>query len=171
VPPDPEEFLRQADAMTAQAEPTQVDLRRAISNAYYALFHLSLTAAADMLLTPTARNGDLYALIYRGVEHARLRDLCKHVSATTAHESFAPFARLDGYGDLATFANLLAGLYEQRNTADYDPSKSFTAAEANGAIADAREAIKAFRTATDEQRRAFLAVLLLPFKIRTPPAA
>jgi hypothetical protein len=49
MPPlDPEELLEQARRLAA--EPTQADLRRAISAAYYGLFHFFLTAAADMIV-------------------------------------------------------------------------------------------------------------------------
>jgi len=47
VPPDPDELLQQADALAGKPAATQADVRRAISAAYYAIFHFCMTAAAD----------------------------------------------------------------------------------------------------------------------------
>ena len=48
--PDPAHLLEQAErlaAAPAKGQPRDADLRRAISTAYYAIFHAILTAAAD----------------------------------------------------------------------------------------------------------------------------
>ena len=46
---NPDHFFEQADTLMAPpaGAPRQVDLRRAISNAYYGVFHAILAAAAD----------------------------------------------------------------------------------------------------------------------------
>src|SRR5271169_6918475 len=78
-PPDPEHLLDQADALMAVIGERQTDLRRAISNAYYALFHLALTAAADMVAGADQRATPRYSLVYRSVDHSRLQALCSQI--------------------------------------------------------------------------------------------
>ena len=48
-PPDREEPFQQAESLINQPSPPQANLRRAISAAYYGLFHTVALAAADML--------------------------------------------------------------------------------------------------------------------------
>jgi hypothetical protein len=51
-------------------------------------------------------------------------------------------------------------LQRQRILADYEPARSFSDSEAKLAIADARQAIVWFESSTDEQKEAFLTMLL-----------
>jgi hypothetical protein len=81
VPPDPDQLLRQADALAGGAGASQADLRRAISTAYYAVFHFSLTAAADMVCGVGDRSAAGYSLVYRSVDHKTLRSLCAQLRA------------------------------------------------------------------------------------------
>jgi hypothetical protein len=162
VPPDPEEILRRAEALAGNSLATQTDLRRAISAAYYAVFHFCLTAAADMICGATNRSKPQYSLVYRSVDHARLRGLCDQLRGSKpGNVAFIPSG---GFGAIADFARNTANLYEQRISADYDPSESYAAAGVSVVISDARKAIDWFRSCTQEQQEAFLMQLL--FKSR-----
>lgn len=167
MPPDPEEFLQQADALAGNSSATQVDLRRAISAAYYAVFHFCLAAGTDMILGAGASASARYSIVYRSVDHARLRGLCEQLKVEKTHKDL-PIVLAGGYGKMADFARLAGSLYEQRISADYDPSKSYTAAEVKVVISQARLAIVWFRYCTPEQQEAFLTMLL--FKQRNAPA-
>jgi hypothetical protein len=82
----PDHLLEQADRLMAaprRGPPRQADLRRAISNAYYAVFHAVVTAAADDFVGMTHRDTPRYELVYRGVDHGSLRRLCEDVIKTT----------------------------------------------------------------------------------------
>jgi hypothetical protein len=153
LPPDPDELLAQADALAGKPSPTQTDLRRAISAAYYALFHFTLTAAADMVLSSGARSSAAYSLIYRSVDHSRWKNLAKQITGS-------PIAPAGGFGKIENFPTVAANLYEQRILAEYNPSPSFTANEVNIIISNARQAIAWFQSGTQEQREAFLTLLL-----------
>jgi hypothetical protein len=74
--------------------------------------------------------------------------------------SICPWLPSGGFGTIADFARNAGNLYELRNIADYDPSRDFTADEAELAISDAREAIAWFEAATKEQQESFLTLLL-----------
>ena len=167
MPPDPDELLAQADALAGKPSPTQTDLRRAISSAYYAVFHFCLAAAADMVFGAAARPTAGYSVAYRSVDHARLRGLCEQLKGAKPQND-VPIIPAGGYGRMADFARLAGSLYEERISADYDPSRSYTAAEVRVVISNARQAITWFRSCTEEQQEAFLTMLL--FKQRNAPA-
>jgi uncharacterized protein (UPF0332 family) len=157
-PPDPEHLFGQADALAAGTEPREADLRRAISAAYYGLFHFTLTAAADMVVGSGNRSSARYGLVYRSVDHLRLRALCAQLNATKPQNlSLVPSG---GFGTIADFARIVCYLHELRNLPDYDTSRDFTPDEARVAISEARQGIKWFQQGTAEQQQAFLTLLL-----------
>jgi hypothetical protein len=160
-PPDPEHLFAQADSLTAgRGAPRQTDLRRAISAAYYGVFHFTLMAAADMVAGASSRSTTLYSLTYRSVDHVRLRTLCRQLIESRIPRDVLRFAPTGGFGPIIDFARAVVQLNELRNFADYDPSRRFLLYDARAAVADAREAIKSFESADLEQRRAFLTLLL-----------
>jgi hypothetical protein len=158
VPPDPDQLLRQADALAGGAGASQADLRRAISTAYYAVFHFSLTAAADMVCGLGDRSAARYSLVYRSVDHKTLRSLCAQLSQTKPPGM--AIKPSNGLGRMADFARVTANLQGQRHQADYEPSQTFTDTEAKLAISEARQAIAWFNSCDDEQQKAFLTMLL-----------
>ncbi len=157
-PPLPEHLFEQADILTDAIDARQTDLRRAISNAYYGCFHFVLTAAADMVVGAAEQTTPRYALVYRSVDHARLRALCVQVRATKPQN--LALAPVGGFGTIADFARNTFNLYELRILADYDPSRHFTPGETRIAVSEAREAIKMFQQGSVEQQQAFLILLL-----------
>src|SRR5216683_5648163 len=136
-PPDPERLFEQADALVSGGAAEQVhqtDLRRALSAAYYALFHFTLTAAADMVIGAGNRSTKRYELVYRSVDHSRLMTLCRQLSGSKPSSPIEPYAPSDGFGLVASFARLAGELHELRNFADYDPLRDFTVDETRIAI-------------------------------------
>jgi hypothetical protein len=96
--PDPDHLLEQADrliASTGGGAARHIDLRRAISNAYYALFHAVTAQAADDLVGSSYRQTPRYRLVYRSVEHQALRKLCEEIVKPTLKREYSNF-RPDG---------------------------------------------------------------------------
>jgi hypothetical protein len=60
-PPRFEDLFEQADVLVARGD--QADLRRAISTAYYGLFHFALTEAADLVVGKDDRSSARYSLV------------------------------------------------------------------------------------------------------------
>ena len=63
-------LLDQAERLTTPlglGAPRQADLRRAISAAYYGVFHAVATEAADEFVGRTQRDSARYALVYRSI--------------------------------------------------------------------------------------------------------
>ena len=160
-PPNPERLFEQATAL-AQTQACQTDLRRAISAAYYGLFHFTLTAAANMVVGADKQSNPRYGFVYRSIDHSRLRALGTQLRSTALQG--IPLVPAGGFGKIADFARLAGNLYELRNLADYDPLREFTLDEARVAISDAQRAIEWFRESTREQQEVFLTLLL--FKSR-----
>ena len=111
-PPLPDHLFDQADHLTSGVPSRPTDLRRAISNAYYGLFHFAITAAADMVLGAANQATARYALVYRSVDHAHLRNLCDQVRATNPQK--VALVPVGGFGSIADFARITLNLYELR---------------------------------------------------------
>jgi hypothetical protein len=162
--PDFGHLFEQADRLIAplppEAEPRQTDLRRAVSAAYYGVFHFAVTAAVDMFVGETRRGGEQYIRTYRTVTHAWLHELCDHLRGLLKPKSFPHAPSVDFFGPLVEFATNVAELQEKRHTADYDPSFDMEPDEVKIWIDTARRAVSLFQSATERQRVTFLTLLL-----------
>jgi hypothetical protein len=146
----------------------ETDLRRAVSTAYYAVFHYALRAAADLMAGTGNRATPRYSLVYCSIDHVRLKNLRDQLRGSAPQDVILPSAPSPPayFGKVAVFARLAVNLQRERHYADYHPTEHFDDARALQAVSNAQEAIKAFETATAEQRDAFLTLLL--FKPRQP---
>jgi len=164
--PNPEHLFQQAErlAESASAGPTrQADLRRAISSAYYGLFHFILTCLADEMVGVMQRGSGRYTLVYRSIDHRALKDLCLEAQKATPSRKFATVMPPLGFGpDIQIFAVKTYELYESRNRADYDPQPRFVASDARLAIDAARTARLHFMQADPGLKTLFLTLLLCP---------
>lgn len=148
----------QADALLATGQPLQTDLRRAISAAYYGLYHFTLTAAADMVVPSSNRATPRYSLVYRSVDHARLMTLCGQLSRPAASRgTICAVGRRWSGRRLCTDTVRTPRAEKYRG---YDPSRDFTIDEAKITVRNAREAVEFFMNGTDAQREAFLTLVL-----------
>ena len=163
---NPDHLLEQAARLIEPppaGPPRQVDVRRAISAAYYAVFHHVLTAAADEVIGAVHRKADRYALVYRSIAHRTLRDLCEEVGKPAPAKKYRSHVPTRGFGpNLPVFASGLVELYEKRHGADYDPSIRVKTSDALSAIKTARSAIRRFDRANPLRRKTFLTLLLFP---------
>jgi uncharacterized protein (UPF0332 family) len=140
--------------------PRQVDIRRAISASYYGIFHATLTAAADRYVGATKRATNEYGLVYRSIDHRRLREVCDRVSRPTMPPKYFPYAPPGGFApNIAAFATAVLELQQQRHTADYDPMVLMTRLNAVAAIATARAALRRFDGGPPEHRAAFFGTI------------
>lgn len=161
---NPDHLLEQADRLTAPpggGAPRQADLRRAISNAYYAIFHPVVTEAADDFAGRTQRQTPRYALVYRSIDHRAVLKLCQDVIKPTLPTKYSKYEPTGGFGaDLIALANAVIDLQEKRHLADYDPLFRVGTSEAVLAVATGRAALVRFRNANRAQRKAFLSLLV-----------
>lgn len=162
--PNPDHLLDHADRLAATGgagAPRQTDLRRAISAAYYALFHAVASAVADDLAGRTHRHTARYALVYRTINHGSLRRLCEQVRAGTVPPKHTAYVPKGGFGaDLIAFSSALIDLQEKRHLADYDPLFRARASDAVLAVATARSALTRFNRAGRVTRKAFTSLVV-----------
>lgn len=101
--------------------PKQANLRRAISTAYYALFHLLVSEAVSYWRLERQR-----ALLSRSFEHRKMKNACTNNKIQNA--------------DIQYVAEAFVDLQQARNLADYDSSKAWTKFEVMTHINTAGEA-------------------------------
>jgi uncharacterized protein (UPF0332 family) len=144
----PDHLLDQAQKLIAplsDGAPRQVDLRRAISAAYYGVFHAVLGAAADEFVGKTKQSTIQYTLVYRSVAHGALRSICENATKPKMPVKYARYAPSGGFGNnIQRFAAAVLELQERRHAADYDPSIRFKMSDASVAINTARSAVDNF---------------------------
>ena len=128
----------------------QVDLKRAVSAAYYAMFHALAKECADLVAGPARdRSEAAWRQVYRALEHGVAKTACKQ-------------ARSKGFpAEVIKFAEAFVALQEHRHTADYDPLATYARADVATLIGEASEAIRGLGQAPVRQRRAFVALVLL----------
>lgn len=138
--------------------PKQADLRRAVSTAYYAMFHFALRDGADHLVgsSPAKRNSKAWAMVYRAYRHNEMARRCGQVGNPPTPLTGADFGR-----EVRRFAAEFKTLQNERHRADYDPTVKLTLSTVQGRIGAARRAIRLLTKAPAEERRLFSTFLLL----------
>lgn len=129
---------------------TRAAVHRAISTAYYAVFHaLKESVAAAILNRPADQfTADLWTRIYRAGTHRSIRDSLYH----NRRQMSVNGARL-----AADYRNL----YNARIWADYDPMVTYTARDAENFIDRAETAIQTFLQLPQDERNAIIALTIL----------
>ena len=137
-------------AKATQHKPRQVDLKRALSAAYYAMFHALAKECADTIAgAGRDRSQAAWVQVYRALEHGVAKNACRQ-------------ARNKGFPlQIVHFAELFAALQDERHAADYDPLSFYSRADVTPLVADAAQAIADFGRAARADRRAFVALVLL----------
>ncbi len=156
------DLLAHAEDLVSLGRPgalPHVNLRRAISAAYYGLFHQLLTDAADSLVGRTKRSEPAYSIVYRAFEHRRMRDrasrainLSEKLRASLGIATFSPSIR-EG-------ATAFVALQTERHRADYDPAYRPSLETARAQINIARDALADFASAAKSEYQLFLLLLL-----------
>ncbi len=137
------------NAQPAGNSPTNEHIRRAVSNAYYAMFHALAESNASVLVgSPSdAATAAAWSRAYRGLDHTTARrELQRH------RQEFSVQGR--------RFANEFGDMQQFRHSADYDHTVGFTAQEAIAYLDRAQAAILDY-TQTSPTERVHIATLTL----------
>ena len=159
---NPRELIRIArqlaagDLGSSAGRPRQADLRRAVSAAYYALFHALAACAADTLIgsNPASRIELLWLQTYRTLDHGQARERCQ-----------GPMIGLFPL-EIQEFAQQFVEMQVQRHNADYNPGVTFTRREAQQYIDETERRIARFEGVPEQARRAFAVYVLFRFRSR-----
>jgi hypothetical protein len=116
----PHDLLKAADEMLGIDPLTQATLRRAVSSAYYALFHLLIEDACRLWAEPNHRSK-----LARHFDHKRMKEASSIVAKTYAQST-------DTYEQaLAIVANTFVQMQQRRHECDYDLSITQSAFKAS----------------------------------------
>ena len=159
---NPQELIRIAHQLASGASASQVgspsddELRRALSTAYYAIFHALALSCANTLIgaNPTSRRLTLWEQTYRTLDHYRAKERC-------AAGMIGIFPQ-----DIQTFAAQFVDMQSQRHDADYKPSAQFSQAEVLRLVNESNIRITAFEKTSPDDRRAFGVYVLFDLKQR-----
>ena len=131
--------------------PSEANLRRAVSTAYYAAFHALCQSCADALVgaSPTDSTREHWVIAYRTLEHRQVKN------------RFNNLGRMTSFSDrVRDFAERFVDLQDLRHSADYDPEATFEPDGVAQLLANTSAAIEGFNAAPETDRR-LLAVYLI----------
>lgn len=142
---DPLELIATCYKLVSQAEtspPSEADLRRAVSTAYYAMFHTLAASNAEIIAgqPQSAMSSHAWERVYRRLDHGRAQNNLRGV-----------VNQLSPLGE--NFARTFIDLQGLRQQADYDPNFSITNAITLNLIARAETAIRDFVQLSEDERR------------------
>ena len=151
--PFPNDLLQQAyDLASKEPEnPKQASLRRAVSAAYYALFHLLIDEAVSKWAVERQRS-----ILARTFEHDRMKSICEDVLKNFKSGANVP-------PGLAAVARIFIELQQHRNIADYDNSKQWSRTDVFNVLTLATDAFDEWMTIRDQDvAQDYLLQLFLP---------
>lgn len=157
-----DDLLEQARhlALRERRRPRQASLRRAVSAAYYALFHL-LSAEASGRLSPPRPSG-LRARVGRALGHAAMYEACYQFEKGSPIPATARLLSCPLEAEPRYVAGAFVELQDSRHVADYDLSASFDRLAVLRTVDAARQAFEAWDIVKNRPNAAvFLAALLL----------
>lgn len=146
---DPRDLIKTARGMAVldPQQPTQADLRRAISTAYYALFHCLALSGADLLIG--AERDSAWHQVYRALEHGKTVRICDD------DQRMAEFPE-----SIREFAAAFVFLQRERQQADYAFEVWYNKTYVLENIDRAEKAINHYERAGVQDRRRFVALAL-----------
>ncbi len=157
------DLLRQARHLASREprRPSQASLRRSISTAYYALFHLLVEEATGRMF-PGRDRAPLRACLARAFDHGNMKAVGRQFSSGGVSSKLLPaLSDRPLQAELRDVAEAFAELQEARHEADYDRTRRFTRKEANDLLKQAERAFADWRAVRKTvQADAFLAGLL-----------
>ena len=134
-----DDLLEQAEHLIGRErkKPKQASLRRAISAAYYALFHLILDEGSKQFAT----NPKLRTLVRRAFSHSEMKKAAKSLaSGGSLPEHVDAIFQGTIPPELRAIAKSFITLQEHRHEADYDLNTSFRKSQVADLIGLARKA-------------------------------
>ena len=155
---NPRDLVRIARQLAAGAvggnrgRPRQTELRRAVSAAYYALFHTLAFSGANTLAgsSRAGRNQPAWRQAYRSLEHGHARNQCLNRPAMSSFPS-----------EIQNLGRLFVRMQNRRHSADYDPYARFSRGDVMRLIEATEEAIARFENTAAADRRSFAIHVLL----------
>lgn len=178
-PIEPDKLLdaaeRLAPARPGRGRPPYTAHRRAVSTAYYAVFHAITDRVATTVFPEADR--DFQRRMRRWIGHADIRNVARWVSQLQGTSTGTPpphiKALLDPQGgpthidaDTAAIADGFLELNDKREQADYDHEAVFTRPDTRGHIALARRIVELVERADSDAVKRFYGLIAMQAKIQ-----
>lgn len=147
----------------AAGRPRPIWLRRAVSDAYYAVFHdLAMRTVAQ--LAPDIDEDERYRLT-RSIDHQRLGEVCSWISGApgAGRQHTRPIVdRLQTHKRIKRIADIVGRLREARHRADYDHLAEFDKATTLSLVQQAGRVLDLLESlGTDRDLQRFLSLIAL----------
>lgn len=135
-----------------RGRPRQADLRRALSAAYYAMFHALARCCADALVgaTPASRSQTAWTQTYRALEHGYAKNQCVRA---IGNREFPQGVR--------KFSEGFVRMQRLRQMADYAPDSDFSRSDVLQLVDEIEKDIAEFAAVPAADRAAFSVYVLL----------
>jgi hypothetical protein len=141
-----------------QSRPTQGDLRRSISAAYYALFHRLIDDGVSRFAVGASQPDALG----RAFGHTDMKKVCQLVLKSPLPQQVRPLLGDSIAPELARVAETFVWLQDQRHLADYDCARVFDKSEARDALGRVEEAFRDWdQVRSTPAGQVFMVLLLL----------
>ena len=149
------EHLASGAIRDGRGRPVQAELRRAVSTAYYAMFHALALCCANMLVgtTRARRSQQAWRQVYRALEHGYARNQCSNRGMLSRFPQ-----QIQDFGELFTV------MQRQRQDADYDPDAEFFRSGVQAFIDETKRGVTQLGESDARDQRAFAVYVL--FRIR-----
>ena len=155
-----------------KTRPKQINLRRAASAAYYAMFHELCQLIADEFVGKNSSTERAWLQAYRALNHGEARNRCKLiVDAKRKQRNSTNDVRdkdMNFPSEVVAFADKFTSLQKTRHEADYDPQlPPYRREDIIGFVEMADKVRRDLRRVAPKHRKAFAVFLLLPRRTAT----
>jgi uncharacterized protein (UPF0332 family) len=133
-----EDLFEQAKWLVTREKkkPRQASVRRAVSTAYYALFHFISDKVTTRIIGGARGTADTRAWLGRALEHRTMKSACEVFARpnSPAFQALSTQLNFTADADLQAVADIFVNLQESRHRADYNLSNPITRSDAQIAI-------------------------------------
>ena len=151
---------RQLNTGRDGAPPDREAVRRAVSTAYYALFHALVKDATERFIGANNTSA-AFETIYRGFNHGDINRVFAAVDKQVLGGAYKKRLRRDAVSqEIREVATVFVALQEYRHLADYSPFFQVGQLEATGMIDLADAAIETLANADRQEKADLFAIML-----------
>jgi hypothetical protein len=162
------DLLQQAQdlAQVDPRRPKQANLRRAVSSAYYGLFHYLVAKASQAVVGTAPERLGFRQATARAFEHGTMKAACKAFESGTWPAALkTPMSSVGSVPvPLQQICLTFKDLQDQRHSADYDLAQRFTRTDVLATVRQVETAIQGFESLSDLAWKQFFLLSLLIWK-------
>lgn len=167
-----EDLFKQAEmlAKTDARKPRQVSLRRAVSSAYYGLFHFLVAESCCLIFGRQHAQSVYRNTLGRAFAHTVMKQACVSFAGGNLKETVIKGLPRDSSGrypihqPIREIALAFRNLQDQRNLADYDRNERFKRSDVLMLVHEAKEVVANFVALADSDDKRFFLTCLWAWK-------